>query len=195
MTTQEAPRESNQSGTFAVIGAESIVSRVLKVVRAAVRIRNLPLTASIIVLCVTLLAAVLAPWLPLPAPEAFNLKATLRPPGIYDGQLHLFGTDNLGRDVLSRIIWGARITAAVGTMAVFLSGTIGGLLGLISGYSRAGTGKVIMAIADIQMSMPPLILALGFIAVLGPGLTNVIVVVALTGWPQYARIIDRKSVV
>lgn len=154
-----------------------------------IRLAEVPAIISMVIIGLTLAAAVLAPWLPVPAPDLLNLKISLRSPGYHGDELHIFGTDNLGRDVLSRIIWGARITALVGVMAVLLSGSIGGLLGLISGYSRSGVGKLIMTVADIQMSIPPLILALGFIAVLGPGVANVVIVVALTGWPQYARII------
>jgi peptide/nickel transport system permease protein len=124
-------------------------------------------------------------------PAAQDLTARLRPPFWMVGHSpgHLLGTDNLGRDVLSRIVYGTRVSLLVGVAATVLSGVIGALLGMISGYYRGWVDTVFMRLADIQLSFPTILLALVIVAVLGPSLWYVILVLGATGWVSYARVI------
>jgi peptide/nickel transport system permease protein len=105
-----------------------------------------------------------------------------------DGPPHVLGTDALGRDVFVQLLAGARVSLLVGIVTVVLSGTIGILLGLFAGYFRGWVDDVIMRLVDLQMSVPSLLIALLVLYVLGPGLTNVILVMAVTRWMVYARV-------
>jgi peptide/nickel transport system permease protein len=133
--------------------------------------------------------AVFAPLLAPFDPDAQNLLARLKPPGTEaGGKLYVLGTDQLGRDLLSRIIYGARISLFVAALSVVVSTFIGTWLGLIAGYYRGKVEVVIMRIVDIVLSIPPLLLAIITVAVLGPGLKNLILVLGFTRWPRYARV-------
>lgn len=102
---------------------------------------------------------------------------------------HLFGTDNLGRDILTRIIYGARVSLFVGIVGTLLGFTIGVALGIISGYYGGAIDTLIMRIGDIQLAFPFTLLAVAIIAVLGAGVRNIIVVAVITGWIKYARVV------
>jgi peptide/nickel transport system permease protein len=129
--------------------------------------------------------ALLAPYLAPYNPTAPTFAAVLRPPS----QPHPFGTDQLGRDVLSRVIFGARIALLVGTVAVVVTGLIGCTLGLASGYFGGWSDAVIMRIADVQLSFPFILLALTINAMIGAGLRNIIVSLVIAGWPLYVRVV------
>lgn len=101
----------------------------------------------------------------------------------------VLGGDPLGRDILSRIIYGARISLIVGLLAVLVRGTGGVLLGLLSGYYGGWIDSLLMRLGDVQLALPFLILALAIMAVLGPGLRNVVMVLGITGWIFYARVV------
>lgn len=101
----------------------------------------------------------------------------------------VLGTDQVGRDILSRIVHGARISLVVGFSAVVVSLTVGVSLGLVSGFLGGRVDTVIMTVVDVTLSFPQLLLALGFVAVLGPSLRNIILVLGLTGWERYARVV------
>lgn len=136
-----------------------------------------------------ILVAVFAPLVSPFDPDVQNLLARLKPPGTeIGGKLYLLGTDQLGRDLLSRIIYGARISLFVALLSVVVSTFIGTWLGLIAGYYRGIVEVVIMRIVDIVLSIPPLLLAIITVAVLGPGLKNLILVLGFTRWPRYARV-------
>lgn len=125
--------------------------------------------------------------------DAFEMRLELRnqPPGTPspDGGIpYLLGTDPLGRDVLSRLLHGARTSLAVGLASVAVSGTLGVTMGLIAGYYGGKVDEVISRVVDLQMSLPSLLVALFVLFVLGPSFTNVILVLALTRWMVYARV-------
>jgi peptide/nickel transport system permease protein len=141
--------------------------------------------------------AVAAPLLAPYDPVRQSLRARLAPPTLSasDGKAHLLGTDHLGRDVLSRVIFGARVSLLVGFAAVLVGGLVGAVLGLLAGFRRGWTDTVIMTLADAQLAFPFILLAIGIIAVLGPSFPTLIVVVGLSGWVAYARIIRAQVLV
>jgi len=134
-------------------------------------------------------AAILAPLIAPYDPNSQNLIARLKPPGTTSRTFHyLLGSDELGRDLLSRIIFGARASLQVAFASVLLSGTFGVVAGMIAGYKRGLAELIIMRVVDVFLSIPAILLAIITVAVLGPSLINVIVVLALTRWPRYARV-------
>jgi peptide/nickel transport system permease protein len=144
--------------------------------------------ASIVLAVVTM--AVLAGSFAPNDPNRVNLVARLTPPFWEEGGnlRYLLGTDQLGRDLLSRIIYGARVSIMVGILSVVTGGTLGTLLGLIAGYYGGRLDSLIMRLTDIQMSMPFMLMALFVVALLGPSLTNIVVVFIITAWFIYARL-------
>jgi peptide/nickel transport system permease protein len=142
-------------------------------------------------LLVITLAAMLAGVISPADPEAVDMNYRLRPPGLeaLASGKYLLGGDQLGRDMLSRIIYGARISLTVGLTAVLLSGSLGLLLGLLAGYYGGRTDEVIMRLADIQLAIPTILLAIALVGVLGPSVPNLILVLGVTGWVIYARTI------
>jgi peptide/nickel transport system permease protein len=147
--------------------------------------------ASSVMLALVIFAAIAAPLVAPKDPTGIHLVQRLKPPGFVDpaGGRSWLGTDSLGRDVYSRIVYGARVSLMVGLSAVLISGTVGLLLGLVSGFFGGWVDDVIMRVADIQLSFPTILLALAIMAVLGSGLDKVILVLGLTGWVQYGRIV------
>ncbi len=146
---------------------------------------------AILVLAILVTTALLAPWLTQGRGEAQNLFARLKPPGWADpkGVVHLAGTDHLGRDVFARLIQGSRLSLAVGTLAVVFGGSVGLVLGLISGYYGGRVDAVIMRFTDMQLAFPFMLLALALVTILGPSVTNVILVLAITSWITYAKVV------
>jgi peptide/nickel transport system permease protein len=143
----------------------------------------------IILIAFFVLAAVFAPLLAPYDPNSQNLLGRMRPPGTVSRSFHyLLGSDKLGRDLLSRLIYGARVSLFVAIASVILSGVVGVLLGMLAGYLRGWVELIVMRLVDVFLSIPAILLAIITVAVLGTGLVNVIVVLALTRWPRYARI-------
>lgn len=142
-------------------------------------------------LAVVILMALLAPVLAPHDPNKIVLEAKLSPPAFQaEGSWEYpLGTDKLGRDILSRIMYGARISMIVGLGAVALGGLIGVTLGLLSGYYGGWIDDLITLIAEIQLAFPTILLALAMMAVLGPGLKNVIIVLSVSGWVTYGRVV------
>ena len=132
------------------------------------------------VLVAGLLAPVISPYDPIKiTPDA------LAPPS----REHLFGTDDLGRDILSRMLYGARISPIVGLIAVAISAVAGVGMGLISGYAGGAADNVIMRIVDVLLSFPGIVLAIGIVAILGPGLNHALLAVGIAGIPTFARVV------
>jgi peptide/nickel transport system permease protein len=135
------------------------------------------------------LVAVFAPLVAPFDPNHADLAARLSAPFAgKHGHFHLLGTDGLGRDVLSRIIFGSRVSLAVAAATVVVSGVFGVALGVIAGWRRGWIAAIIMRIADIALSVPFFLLAILVVAVLGPSLINVVICLALVRWPRYTRI-------
>ena len=138
----------------------------------------------LIILILLIGTAIFAPLLAPASPYAQNLAERLQPPSA----AHWLGTDHLGRDILSRLIWGSRITLfIVGTVAL-ISPLIGLIVGTLAGFAGGWVDQVLMRITDIFLAFPKLILALAFVAALGPSITNAVLALAITGWPPYARL-------
>ncbi len=131
-----------------------------------------------------LFVAAFAPWLAPYTPFEGDLAARLQPPSA----AHWMGTDELGRDILSRVIYGARITLFIVLLVALISAPLGLIVGAVAGYFGGWVDRVMMGITDIFLSMPRLILALAFVAALGPGIENAVIAIAITAWPVYARI-------
>ncbi|MFO8059424.1 MAG: ABC transporter permease [Bacillota bacterium] len=139
---------------------------------------------------IMLLMAVFAPYLAPYDPLAVDLSIRRIPPG---SEGHLLGTDHMGRDLLSRVIWGSRISLQVGIVAVGIGIAAGTTLGLIAGFYGGRLGSLIMRVVDVMICFPTLLLALAIIAILGPQITNTMIAVGLTFTPRFARIV-RASV-
>jgi peptide/nickel transport system permease protein len=150
---------------------------------AALSRNPLALVGLVIVTALVLVAA-LAPWLATHSPYEQDLDRRLRPPD----DTHRFGTDQLGRDILSRVVYGTRVTLAIVGLVAVIVGPIGLAVGTVAGYFGGWIDAVLMRVTDIFMAFPRLILALALVAVLGPGIVNAILAIAITTWPPYARI-------
>jgi peptide/nickel transport system permease protein len=143
------------------------------------------------VVAVVFVTALGAPLISLFDPIEQNIAERLKAPGTRDatGQLHLLGTDHLGRDLLARIIYGARPALMVGFAAVLISGVLGMVTGLIAGYFGGRVDDVLMRLADIQLAFPFILLAIAVIGVLGPSLLTIIAVIGVSSWVVYARVV------
>lgn len=150
----------------------------------------------VVLVCVALFGATifcaLTPSLIAPHdPFAQSLLLRLKPPSFFEGGLpdHLLGTDHLGRDTLSRIVYGARITLLVSIMAVVVSMIVGVCAGLVAGFYGGRPDAVILRLIDMQLAFPVILLVIAVVAVVGPSMTNLIVIMGLSGWPRFARIV------
>ena len=140
--------------------------------------------AGMVLIGLALLGALLAPLLPLPGPEAPDFLATLAPPG----GAHPLGTDDLGRDTLSRILAGARVSLLVGLASVAAALVIGGTLGLLAGFLGGWVDTLVMRVMDVLLAFPGILLALGVTAALGASLGNTVIAIAAVNLPVLARV-------
>jgi peptide/nickel transport system permease protein len=138
-----------------------------------------------ILVAVTLIA-VLAPVLAPYDPETIDILHRLKPPSLSSG--HLLGTDDVGRDLLSRLLFGARVSLLVGVSTVVLGGMAGAILGILAGYHTGRLDSLIMRIVDIQLAFPSLLLAIAILAVLGSSVANVIFVLSIASWATFCRV-------
>jgi peptide/nickel transport system permease protein len=155
-----------------------------------------PLLAIVLLLGVTF-AAVFGPTVAPQDPNRQNIISRLKEPMQTDRRgktLWVLGTDGLGRDVLSRLLYGARVSLLVGSVSVIVGGTLGTLLGMVGGFFGGAVDNVIMCLADIQLAFPFILLAIMFLLVLGPGVTNLILVLGIGEWVTYARIARAQTI-
>jgi ABC-type dipeptide/oligopeptide/nickel transport system permease subunit len=154
-------------------------------------VRNPAAIAGALILLVVIGAAIFAPYV---APHEHTRQSLIRrltPPVWAEGgkATYLLGTDQVGRDILSRMIHAARVSLIVGISAVLVSLTVGVTLGLLSGFLQGRVDTAIMTVVDVMLSFPQLLLALAFVAALGPSLLTIILVLGLTGWERYTRVV------
>lgn len=136
------------------------------------------------------LAALLAPWIAPHSPEANQLGARLKPPLWQSANgLHLLGTDQLGRDVLSRVIWGAQVSLTIALPATVLGAAIGSAIGLVAGFYRGVVDEVVTKLIDIQLAFPFVLFAISVIAVAGPSREALVIVLAIGSWVGHARVV------
>lgn len=159
------------------------------------RVRRYPLFAVAILLFLLIIPAVFAPWISPHDPFQGSLSNRLIPPAWQDGgtTTYLLGTDKLGRDMLSRIIYGARVSLTVSLIAIFVGGIIGTVLGLVSGYFGRKVDAVLMRLVDISLSLPTILLALVLVAAVGPSFGTVITVLIVLLWARYARLVRGET--
>lgn len=147
-----------------------------------------------VLLIVVIAAALLSPWLPLPDALSNNLSEMFLPPGSPGVQAtHWLGTDQLGRDLLARILSGTRLSLLVVLVAAAIGAVIGVALGMIAGYAGGWVDALIMRLIDIQLAVPFILLILLVIALMGASLTNIIVIMGCTSWAIYARVARAKT--
>lgn len=152
----------------------------------AIRGRRVPVVPCV-VLGLFVVLAMFASWVAPHAPEQQDLMARFTPP--FTSWSHLLGTDSLGRDVLSNVIFGLRVSLLAGFVSVAISVTIGTAIGLLAGYAGGGRlDNLAMRAADVQLSLPAVLIALGALALLGRGLWKMILIIGLVGWAQYGRL-------
>jgi peptide/nickel transport system permease protein len=142
--------------------------------------------------CAFLAVAALGPWI-VPYPEdargAVHLDRKLQPPGA----AHWFGTDEVGNDVYTRVVLGARVSLQVGVIITLVGALIGVPLGVVAGYREGRLGEAIMRVTDMFLSVPSLVLALAVVGALGPGIVNAMVAISLVWWPGYVRLVQGKT--
>ncbi len=154
------------------------------------RITSSPLTLiGLVIVLIIIVCALFAPLIATHSPTEVNLQSKLEAPSTS----HYFGTDEVGRDIFSRIVYGTRISLRIGLLVVLIAFPIGTILGAIAGYFGGGVDQIIMRITDVFLSFPGIILAMSIAAALGPSIENVMLALAATWWPWYTRIV-RSSV-
>jgi peptide/nickel transport system permease protein len=182
-TTLTAPRVAHEHG---------VSNRTVALRRLA---RDPGAVAGAVVVLIVAVCAIFAPLIARTDPNLQNLGSTLVPPMWIAGGSgsHPLGTDNLGRDLLARIIWGSRVSAIVGVCVVAIGGSIGVSAGLLAGYRRGWVDAVIARVTDVQLAFPLVLLAVAIVAVVGPGLWTVIAAIGLTSWVQYVRVVRAET--
>jgi peptide/nickel transport system permease protein len=148
--------------------------------------------AGLFIVAVFVLIAAIGPWI-VPYPEdargAVHLERKLQPPSA----AHWFGTDEVGNDVYTRVVLGARVSLEIGLIITVVAAVIGVPLGIIAGHSGGRLGEIIMRVTDVFLSVPALVLALAVVGVLGPGIVNAMIALSLVWWPGYVRLVQGKT--
>ncbi len=186
MTSRTAAQSSIPGSGAAALDVAGFRKRRTPLGDAFRTLRGKPIAlAGLTVIILWLLLGALAPILPIQDPNQQALSVKLRPPG----GSHILGTDDLGRDMVSRVIYGARISVPAGILVILLTGTFGSVLGAVAGYVGGFADSIIMRAADAILSFPSIILAMAITAARGgPGLGNALLAVGIVLWPEYARL-------
>jgi peptide/nickel transport system permease protein len=162
--------------------------------QARVFARSASSMAGLVLVALFLAVAAVGPWI-VPYPEdargAVHLDRKLEPPGA----AHWFGTDEVGDDVYTRVVLGARVSLQVGLVITLIGAVIGVPLGVIAGYQEGRVGETIMRVTDLFLSVPALVLALAVVGALGPGIVNAVIAISLVWWPGYVRLVQGKTLV
>ncbi|MDP3256110.1 MAG: ABC transporter permease [Bosea sp. (in: a-proteobacteria)] len=167
-------------------------ARLGQIYRKWLAFRRNPLAmVGLCIIIALLLVAAFAPLIATADPLAQNLDRRLLPPS----GTNFFGTDSLGRDIFSRIIYGTRVTLVIVLLVVVSVGPIGLLIGAASGYLGGWVDRALMRMTDVFLAFPRLVLALAFVAALGPGLENAVIAIAITAWPPYARVARAETLI
>jgi peptide/nickel transport system permease protein len=153
-------------------------------------LQNRLAVVGLLIIILLIFTAIFAPLIAPFNPITTNLPERLLPPSMQ----HLMGTDEVGRDIFSRIVWGSRLTLYVIGLVAIIAAPVGILVGTISGYFGGFVDTLLMRITDIFLAFPKLILALAFVAALGPGIENAIIAISITSWPPYARIARGETI-
>lgn len=146
--------------------------------------RNRLMVIGTLIIGFLIVVAAAAPWLATHDPYDQVLLERLSPPSMK----HFFGTDSLGRDIYSRVVYGARVTLTIAFLVAFISTPLGLVIGVVAGYVGGSLDEILMRLSDVFLAFPKLILAIAFAAALGPGVENAIVAIAVANWPSYARL-------
>ncbi|GAB4062214.1 ABC transporter permease [Uliginosibacterium sediminicola] len=179
--TMNAPKVANDNGA-----PQSSLQALRQNVAQGLRklLRNPLSCAGLVVILALLLVAAAAPWVATHNPLTQDLYNTLKAPSAE----HWFGTDEYGRDIFSRLVYGSRVTLYIISLVTIIVGPVGLAVGVVSGYFGGWVDTVFMRVTDIFVSFPGLVLALAFVAALGPGLDHAVIAIALTAWPPIARL-------
>lgn len=163
--------------------------------RATRVMRNLALWIPTVVMAIMIILAVFSPWIAPHDPTVGKITDRYLPPAFMEGGKtdYLLGTDQLGRDVLSRLIYGARISLSVSLLAIAITASIGTVLGIIAGYGGGRTDAIVMRVVDVALSFPGLLLAMLLAVAIGPGFWTVVFALSLLGWAGYARMIRGEA--
>jgi peptide/nickel transport system permease protein len=148
-----------------------------------------------VILLLLVLTAIFAPWLAPYDPIKTSMRERLLPPFFIEGgsTAHLLGTDSIGRDVLSRVIHGARVSLSVSLLVIAITASIGTILGIIAGYLGGRTDNVLMRVTDVSLSFPAILIAILLAVSIGPGFWTVVLALSILGWAPYARLIRGES--
>src|SRR5512141_3411510 len=173
--------------TVADLAELSLPQRVDSPIRRGLRAlrRNPMAMLGLIIILFWAIAAIVAPFTPIRDPLGQKIVDRLQPPSAN----YWFGTDELGRDVFSRVIYGARISLPIGFVVILFAVIVGSLVGASAGYLGGTYDLLIMRLADITLAFPSIVLALAIAAVLGPSITNALIAMVLVWWPEYARLL------
>lgn len=161
----------------------TLMADTLEATRARGR-RNTALVVGALLVGIWVVVAALAPWLAPHSPTDLDVMNRLEPPGA----THFFGTDEAGRDIFSRVLYGARITIPLAVAVILLAGLFGVAVGAVAGYVGGRIDEILMRVVDIVLAFPPIVLAMAITAVLGAGLRNAMLAILLVSWPEFSRL-------